>query len=462
MSAGDFVSAADIAAGLCGTTAPRRQRHTITIARADARDFSCTPPVRDNGGTANGGVDLDATPNNDHHRRHRRRSRLGTVRGDCMRANRTVTVLGTPATPSPPPISVSAIPTTTRRTPCSRSGFPSLPSAGSLRLDGRSIAVGEFVGIAELTQGKLSFSPAANANGSAYASFGFQVRDDGGVANGGVDLDPTIRTISFDVGAVNDAPTLSGPGRQIVRSGEGFGPLVLNLGDEETEASDLSVRAYSTNQAVLPDSAIQLSGAGAERSLTVQAGYTGVPGIARIVIEVSDGSETVSMAVEVFASTVAPPEAVSPRPPKRPRQRAIRRRTNRPGSRRSPGAGAGNRPTDFCDAAFGCGAGRRATGVPGEQRRAHPTRSARPLSAVSRSRRFTSGRPRCSASSMRRRRFRRANRRKRDKPQHARSPSRTGLQSIARHGQRRAAAPGRRSRWPSPPAPASRSATLPG
>ena len=190
----------------------------------------------------------------------------------------------------------------------------SLPSAGSLRLDGRSIAVGEFVGIAELTQGKLSFSPAANANGSAYASFGFQVRDDGGVANGGVDLDPTIRTISFDVGAVNDAPTLSGPGRQIVRSGEGFGPLVLNLGDEETEASDLSVRAYSTNQAVLPDSAIQLSGAGAERSLTVQAGYTGVPGIARIVIEVSDGSETVSMAVEVFASTVAPPEAVSAAP----------------------------------------------------------------------------------------------------------------------------------------------------
>ena len=33
------------------------------------------------------------------------------------------------------------------------------------------------------------FTPAANANGTAYASFTFQVQDDGGTANGGVDLD---------------------------------------------------------------------------------------------------------------------------------------------------------------------------------------------------------------------------------------------------------------------------------
>ena len=34
------------------------------------------------------------------------------------------------------------------------------------------------------------FTPAANANGAGYASFTFQVQDDGGTANGGVDLDP--------------------------------------------------------------------------------------------------------------------------------------------------------------------------------------------------------------------------------------------------------------------------------
>ena len=50
------------------------------------------------------------------------------------------------------------------------------------------------------------FTPAANANGAGYASFTFQVQDDGGTANGGVDLDPTANTMTIDVTAVNDAP----------------------------------------------------------------------------------------------------------------------------------------------------------------------------------------------------------------------------------------------------------------
>jgi VCBS repeat-containing protein len=52
------------------------------------------------------------------------------------------------------------------------------------------------------------FTPAPNANGAAYASFTFQVQDDGGTANGGVDLDPTPNTITVNVNAVNDAPVL--------------------------------------------------------------------------------------------------------------------------------------------------------------------------------------------------------------------------------------------------------------
>ena len=47
----------------------------------------------------------------------------------------------------------------------------------------------------------------ANANGTAYASFTFQVQDDGGTANGGVDLDPTPNTMTVDVTSVNDAPS---------------------------------------------------------------------------------------------------------------------------------------------------------------------------------------------------------------------------------------------------------------
>ena len=59
---------------------------------------------------------------------------------------------------------------------------------------------------ADIAAGKLKFFPAANANGAGYASFNFQVRDDGGTANGGVDLDRQANTITVDVTSVNDAP----------------------------------------------------------------------------------------------------------------------------------------------------------------------------------------------------------------------------------------------------------------
>ena len=57
--------------------------------------------------------------------------------------------------------------------------------------------------------GLLQFAPAADANGAGYASFTFQVQDNGGTANGGVDLDPTPRTITVDVTPVKDAPNLA-------------------------------------------------------------------------------------------------------------------------------------------------------------------------------------------------------------------------------------------------------------
>ena len=38
------------------------------------------------------------------------------------------------------------------------------------------------------------------------ASFDFQLQDDGGTTTGGVDMDPTPRTMTVNVTAVNDAP----------------------------------------------------------------------------------------------------------------------------------------------------------------------------------------------------------------------------------------------------------------
>jgi hypothetical protein len=85
----------------------------------------------------------------------------------------------------------------------------SLPANGTLRYNGVAITPAQVTAGFEVLAanlGLLTFVPAANANGSAYASFTFQVRDNGGTANGGMDLDLTPNTISFNVTPVNDAP----------------------------------------------------------------------------------------------------------------------------------------------------------------------------------------------------------------------------------------------------------------
>ncbi|MEA3001417.1 MAG: hypothetical protein QOH81_205, partial [Sphingomonadales bacterium] len=60
--------------------------------------------------------------------------------------------------------------------------------------------------LADLGEGKLSFVPAANLGGAAVASLTFRVQDDGGVAFGGIDTDPSANRLSFDIAPVNDAP----------------------------------------------------------------------------------------------------------------------------------------------------------------------------------------------------------------------------------------------------------------
>ena len=84
-----------------------------------------------------------------------------------------------------------------------------LPALGSLKLNGASVSTGQTVSVADIAAGLLTYTPPANANGAAYASFGFQVQDNGGTANGGVALDPTPATMTINVVPFNDAPVLS-------------------------------------------------------------------------------------------------------------------------------------------------------------------------------------------------------------------------------------------------------------
>ena len=79
-----------------------------------------------------------------------------------------------------------------------------VPLVGSLTLGGVGVFAGDLIPVAQI--GSLRFSPAANGFGNGYASFTFQVQDDGGTANGGIDLDPTPNRITLDVTGVNDVP----------------------------------------------------------------------------------------------------------------------------------------------------------------------------------------------------------------------------------------------------------------
>src|SRR5207249_12070251 len=79
---------------------------------------------------------------------------------------------------------------------------------GSRMLTGASpaVAAGDYVSTADIDAGKLKYTPAANGNGTPYTTFTFQVRDNGGAANGGVDLDQSANTLTVNVTSVNDEP----------------------------------------------------------------------------------------------------------------------------------------------------------------------------------------------------------------------------------------------------------------
>ena len=76
----------------------------------------------------------------------------------------------------------------------------SLPAAGTLALSGTAVTAGQEITAADLAAGNLVFTPAAGAHASPYAHFTFEVRDDGGTANGGVDLSAAANTLTIDHG----------------------------------------------------------------------------------------------------------------------------------------------------------------------------------------------------------------------------------------------------------------------
>ena len=208
VTAGQTVALADLNAGLLKFT---------PIANTNGNGYaSFTFQVQDNGGTANGGLDLDQSPNSF-------TFNITAVNDAPAGTNKSVTLLedaiytlaasdfGFTDSTDSPANTLLAVKITT------------LPGAGSLKLNGLVVTVDQSIAVTDITAGNFKFTPTANTNGNNYASLNFQVQDNGGTVNGGVDLAASANNLSFNVTAVNDAPTLTV-----------FAPTVAS-GNEDTE-----------------------------------------------------------------------------------------------------------------------------------------------------------------------------------------------------------------------------------
>jgi hypothetical protein len=105
-----------------------------------------------------------------------------------------------------------------------------LPAQGTLQLNGSGVAIGDFVPASEIAAGHLVYIPASNTGGQSF-NFKFQVQDNGGVANGGIDLDPNQHTFTLNVFHVNQEPaganaiaTVNEDGKDVFSAGD-FGFL---------------------------------------------------------------------------------------------------------------------------------------------------------------------------------------------------------------------------------------------
>jgi CSLREA domain-containing protein len=140
--------------------------------------------------------------------------------------------------------------------------------------------------------GSLSYTPVANANGSAIITV---TVDDGGTGTHTV-----TRIFTVNVTAVNDLPTIAAIPDQFVPM-NGSPGIPITIGDVETAASALVVTATSSNQTVVPNSGLVVGAGGTSRTLTVTpAANQG--GTATITVTVSDGTGLTSTS---FVATVA-------------------------------------------------------------------------------------------------------------------------------------------------------------
>ncbi|MCD8496766.1 MAG: FecR domain-containing protein [Alphaproteobacteria bacterium] len=162
----------------------------------------------------------------------------------------------------------------------------SLPASGLLKLSGVTVSPGQVITVADLAN--LTFTPAADANGASYANFNFSVRDSHGAWSAA-----SGNTITFNVTAINDAPTITANTGFTVAEGNTIAITPAMLGSADVDDTTVG-RTYTVTSGP-SNGHLAFSGApGAAITTFTQADID-----AGIVIFVHDGSETLSDSFDI-------------------------------------------------------------------------------------------------------------------------------------------------------------------
>jgi subtilisin-like proprotein convertase family protein len=155
----------------------------------------------------------------------------------------------------------------------------------------------------------LTLTSVANKNGAVDIKV--RIADNGGTANGGVDIFED--TFTLTITSINDQPSLafSSTTATIIQSGgsAGFTVVPFTVGDVETSAFSLAVSGLSDNVGVvISPTAADFGGSGTDRSVRLTANNSTVTGTANVTITVNDGSGSANATrSQVLAVTVRVP-----------------------------------------------------------------------------------------------------------------------------------------------------------
>ncbi|WKN29866.1 tandem-95 repeat protein [Porifericola rhodea] len=167
----------------------------------------------------------------------------------------------------------------------------SLPQNGTLTLNDEAVNVEQEISTQDIP--KLKYVPAENYFGEDSLSWN---------GSDGSEYAPESAQVFINIAAVNDVPTIAEINNITLLAGQSSQPISLVLSDLESPADSLTIMVTSSNEDVIPQENINLSGSGENRSLVVTA-LADTQAEVIISITVNDGEAT---AQQTFSVMVVP------------------------------------------------------------------------------------------------------------------------------------------------------------